>query len=114
LLEKEDGKNIYYIQINGKRIRLEKRDKRHKLLQQLGMEQSASAHKKEMKSPMPGLVLKILAKEGQHVKAGEPLLILEAMKMENVLKSPAEGIVREFLISEKHAVEKNQVLVKFE
>jgi len=46
-------------------------------------------------APMPGLVVEVMVKPGQQVEAGQALLKLEAMKMEQVILSPAEGIVAE-------------------
>ncbi|HNA32062.1 MAG TPA: biotin/lipoyl-binding protein, partial [Flavobacteriales bacterium] len=68
---------------------------------------------KEIKAPMPGLVLKVLVKEGDAVKKNEPVLILEAMKMENVIKSPGDGTVKRIHAQEKTAVEKGQLLIGF-
>ena len=62
---------------------------------------------------MPGMVLNILVTEGQDIKKGDPLIVLEAMKMENVLKSPTDGIVKKINVNKGIAVEKNQVLIQF-
>jgi biotin carboxyl carrier protein len=52
-------------------------------------------------------------KAGDSVKAGDQLLILEAMKMENILKSPGEGVVKTVKVKKGDTVEKNQVLIEF-
>jgi biotin carboxyl carrier protein len=62
---------------------------------------------------MPGMVLSILVKEGDEVKKGDTLLILEAMKMENSLKASADGQVKKVVAVKGTAVEKNQVLIQF-
>ena len=62
---------------------------------------------------MPGLILEIKVQPGQEVKKGDPIMILEAMKMENILKSPGDGVVREIKVAVKQNVEKNQVLILF-
>ena len=67
----------------------------------------------DVKAPMPGLILEIKVQPGQEVKKGDPIMILEAMKMENILKSPGDGIVREIKVVEKQNVEKNQILILF-
>lgn len=69
-----------------------------------------SNHHSEIKSPMPGLILKVKKKNGEKVEAGEPVLILEAMKMENELRSPSGGKIREIFVKEGIAVEKGAVL----
>ncbi len=67
----------------------------------------------KLSAPMPGLVVKVEVKEGQQVKAGQPLVLLEAMKMQNELRSPADGIVARVLVRGGQAVEKGAVLVEF-
>ncbi len=61
-------------------------------------------------APMPGLILKIEAQLGQSVKAGEKLLIIDAMKMENEIRAPHEGIVEKVNVQEKQQVEKGHLL----
>jgi biotin carboxyl carrier protein len=68
----------------------------------------------EVKAPMPGLVLNILVEPGQEISKGDGLFVLEAMKMENIIKSPTDAIVKSIEVEKGIAVEKNQVLVKFE
>ena len=72
------------------------------------------AQQKEITSPMPGLVLKVLVQPGDQVIPGQPVLVLEAMKMENVLGAPTEGTVGEILIEEGRNVDKGQLLVRFD
>ena len=76
------------------------------------IKQKASTHlENEIKSPMPGLVVAIEVKVGQRVKAGEGVLIVEAMKMENEIKAPNDAIIKEIKIKPKQIVEMNQTLV---
>jgi len=70
--------------------------------------------KNELVSPMPGAIVKINAKEGQEVKKGEVLIVLEAMKMENELKAAANCKVQKIFVEEKASVDKDQLLIKFE
>jgi len=72
------------------------------------------SHKDTIKAPMPGLVLKVLVAEGDNVKIGESLLVLEAMKMENDIKSSASGTVKSVRITAGEAVEKDQVMIIIE
>jgi biotin carboxyl carrier protein len=62
---------------------------------------------------MPGLILDLKVKPGDEVKKGDVVLILEAMKMENSIKSPGDGIVKLVKVNLKDSVEKNQVLIQF-
>ena len=68
----------------------------------------------ELKAPMPGLVLSIMVQPGDSVVKGDGLMVLEAMKMENIIRTPADGIVKSVDVKKSDAVEKNQVLIKFE
>jgi biotin carboxyl carrier protein len=63
---------------------------------------------------MPGLVLDIMIKPGQTIEKGTPLLILEAMKMENVLKSEGDGVVKSIEVIKTQAVDKGQILIEME
>jgi biotin carboxyl carrier protein len=67
-----------------------------------------------IKAPMPGKVVRVLAVVGQQVQAGEGLLVMEAMKMENELKAPRAGRVREVHVSERQAVETGALLLVLE
>lgn len=66
-----------------------------------------------LKAPMPGMVLSIPVQEGQNVKKGDTLVILEAMKMENALKAPHDAVVGTIQAEAGKAVEKGAVLLSF-
>ena len=66
---------------------------------------------KAMLAPMAGTVLRILVKEGQRVKKGENLIVLEAMKMENEIVANEDGVVRRILVKENDSVESDQALL---
>jgi biotin carboxyl carrier protein len=104
----------FTVKVNGNVYTLVVKDKYDVLLKSLGFENLNSGKVNEVKAPMPGLVLDIRVNVGDVVKKGDALLVLEAMKMENILKSPAEGVVKKIAISKAQAVEKNQVLIQFE
>ncbi|MEM7155997.1 MAG: acetyl-CoA carboxylase biotin carboxyl carrier protein subunit [Myxococcota bacterium] len=63
-----------------------------------------------IEAPMPGRVVRILVTEGQEIDANAPLLIVEAMKMENEVRSPIAGIVRTIAVEEGQAVDAGQLL----
>lgn len=101
------------LRVNGERKEFSVKDRNDEKLAQFGIQAFPTPKVNELKSPMPGLVLKIEAKPGDMLQKGDPILVLEAMKMENVLKAPAEVEVKEVLVKAGKAVEKNTVLVKF-
>ena len=88
-------------------------DQFDELLHQLGMDNLNTATISEIKAPMPGLVLRILASVGQEVQKGGNLLVLEAMKMENIIKAPADVIIKSVKVNPGDKVEKNQVMMIF-
>ena len=67
-----------------------------------------------VKAPIPGLVVKVLTDVGEEVEEGQPLVILEAMKMENELRSPKAGIVKKVDAVEGQRVEQNAILIVLE
>lgn len=102
------------ININGNDYEISIKDKYDLLLQQLGISSKSSSAVQSIKAPMPGLIINVMVKEGDQVNKGDALLILEAMKMENVLKSPRDGVVKNIKAQLRQAVEKNQVLLEFQ
>jgi biotin carboxyl carrier protein len=80
----------------------------------MGMANGGARQVKEVKAPMPGLILQIQTAVGATVQKGDVLLILEAMKMENAIKSPVDGIIKAIPVNQGKSVDKNQVLVQFE
>jgi len=104
----------FTVKVNGLKYKLNVKDKYDELLQSLGMDNLTSAKVADLKAPMPGLVVDIAVNEGEIVKKGDALLILEAMKMENVIKSPTDGVIKNISINKGEAVEKNQLILNFE
>jgi biotin carboxyl carrier protein len=102
------------IRVNGLAYDTELIDKYDDLVKSLGMEKFTKVEIKELKSPMPGLVIKLDVKVGDMIAKGDPIMILEAMKMENVIKSRGDGKIAQVHVKEGQAVEKNELLVSFE
>lgn len=113
LLKSNPEEKNFFIKVNGNKFKFVVKDKYDELLKSLGMDNLATTKVANLKAPMPGLVINIAVEVGQTVQKGETLLILEAMKMENVIKSPTEGIIKNILVKKGDAVEKNQVLLNF-
>ena len=65
-------------------------------------------------SPMPGLLTNILVKKGQHIQEGEPLIIIEAMKMENIIKAEKDLIIKEIFAEEGGSLDVDQSIIEFE
>ncbi|ABR46806.1 pyruvate carboxylase [Alkaliphilus metalliredigens QYMF] len=74
----------------------------------------ADPHNKlEIGASIPGTVLKVLVKEGDTIKAKEPIIILEAMKMEASITAPVSGVIESILVKEKQQVQSGELLIKF-
>ena len=101
------------LRVNGQTLEADIKDKMDELLEKLGMNKTSSSAIQDIKAPMPGLMIDIKVQEGHEVKIGDPLIILEAMKMENVIKSPREGTIKSIMVKKGQSVEKNQILIKF-
>lgn len=84
------------------------------LLAKMGLNMSATKKVEPIKAPMPGLILKILVEPGQQLKKGDAVLILEAMKMENVFKASTDAVVKAIKTDVGKAVEKGEILVELE
>jgi biotin carboxyl carrier protein len=104
----------FSLRINGKEVSLKAQDEIDILLEKMGMSAINQQKINKLAAPMPGLILDVVPQVGDHVKAGDKLVILEAMKMENVIKSPGEGVVKEIKVKKGESVEKNAVLIIFE
>lgn len=102
------------IKVNNTVYQVLLKDKMDELLAQLGMDSLMEAKTEDLKAPMPGLILEISVEKGQEVAKGDKLLILEAMKMENVIKASGEGIVEEIKVEVGKSVDNGQVLITFE
>lgn len=104
----------FTFKINGATQTVSVKDRFDLLLDKLGMSNANANKVNDVKAPMPGLILDIKVEPGQEVKKGDAIMILEAMKMENILKSPGDGIVKEIKVQPRQNVEKNQVLILFQ
>lgn len=103
----------FTIKINGRHYPVVLKDKFDVLLEKMGMNTNAAAKVNHVRAPMPGLIIDLKVKDGDQVKAGDALLILEAMKMENIIKSPGDATVKSVKVRMGDGVEKNQVLIEF-
>ena len=106
-------KKSVHLKINGVTFEAKVQDKYDQLLEKLGMQQSNNSGSQDIRAPMPGMILDVLVEQGQTVSKGDKLLILEAMKMENVIKSEGDGLIRGVPVEKGMSVEKNQVLIQF-
>jgi len=109
----QSGKKVQ-VEINGQEFFVTIKDKLDQVLDAMGYETSGSRQVRDIKAPMPGLVLEISVKDGQEMKEGDRILVLEAMKMENSITIQANARIKKINVSNGQAVEKGQVLVELE
>ena len=113
VVKADAAEKTFSVRVNGNNYQLNVKDKFDDLLKSLGFDDLNAKKVNELKAPMPGLVLEVRVAEGDTVKKGDPILVLEAMKMENIIKSPTDGTVKKINVKKGIAVEKNQVLINF-
>lgn len=102
------------VTINGNKRELAVSEPMDQLLASMGLDMSALQKAEPVKAPMPGMILKVMVEPGQEVKKGDGLLVLEAMKMENIIKAASDATVKAINIKEKTAVEKGAILIELE
>lgn len=103
----------FTVKVNGHLYQANVKDKFDLLLESMGLSGANSAKVNDLKAPMPGLILDVKVTEGQTVQKGDALMILEAMKMENIIKAAGEGTVKNIKVQKGDKVEKNQILIQF-
>lgn len=104
----------YTVKINNSVYEVAIANELDQLIAAMGIEKGRTKVVNAIKAPMPGLILEISVSVGQEVKANDPLLILEAMKMENSFLSPRNGTIKSIAVEKGNAVEKGQLLIEFE
>ena len=101
------------VKVNNNLYTVTAKDQFDILLDQLGLSTLNNTKVSELKAPMPGMVLKVFVNEGAEVQKGDNLFVLEAMKMENIIKATADVVVKSVKIKPGDKVEKNQILMLF-
>lgn len=102
----------YVLRVNEKEICLNIKNELDLQIESMGYVDKVGASGGTVYSPMPGMVVKINVQPGDDVEKGEALLVLEAMKMENIIKSPIKGIIKSIFIKEGDSVSKKQILLE--
>ncbi|RAR75628.1 acetyl-CoA carboxylase biotin carboxyl carrier protein subunit [Flavobacterium aciduliphilum] len=104
----------YTVKVNNNTYEVSLSNDLDNLIKGLGIERGKTKVVNAIKAPMPGLILEINVEVGQEVKENDPLLILEAMKMENSFLSPRDGKIKSIAVTKGIAVDKGQLLIEFE
>jgi len=104
----------YQVKINSNIYEVKISNELDLLIKELGLSVGKAQLENEIKAPMPGLILEINIEEGQQVKQGDSLLVLEAMKMENTITAPSDATIKSVAIEKGQSVAKNELLVEME
>jgi pyruvate carboxylase subunit B len=113
VVRRRAGRGLYTLWIDGFRFEVEALDERARAIRDLTRD-ARPAGPAPLIAPMPGLVVRVKVAPGDAVQAGEGLVVMEAMKMENELRAPAAGRVRAVHVAAGTAVEKGAVLVELD
>jgi biotin carboxyl carrier protein len=100
--------------VNGNIYSLKIADEYDQIVDKMGMRATRSHQINEVRAPMPGMIMEVLTAVGQKVDKGTPLIVLSAMKMENIITSPGAGTVKKITTEINKAVEKGEVIIEME
>ncbi|WP_067033193.1 acetyl-CoA carboxylase biotin carboxyl carrier protein subunit [Allomuricauda sp. CP2A] len=114
IVSSDFNKGLYTISINGNEHEVSIQTPLDELIQKMGFATNGAKNIDSISAPMPGLILDISVEEGQEVKEDEQLLVLEAMKMENIITSPRNGVIKKITVNQGDAVDKKQLLIEFQ
>ena len=114
ILNTDFAEKTMTLEVNGNSYAMVLADEYDQMVDKMGL-LSTKTHKiNNIKAPMPGLIIDVMAKVGQKVEAGTPLIVLSAMKMENIITSPGEGVVKNIEVNINDAVDKGQLIIEME
>ena len=114
IVHAREGKGIYALDIDGHRYHVEALGERARAIQELAARSAPPAGPAPVVAPMPGLVVRVNVAVGDTVAAGQGVLVMEAMKMENELRAPAAATVKAVRVTQGTAVEKGAILIELE
>jgi acetyl/propionyl-CoA carboxylase alpha subunit len=114
VVQRLQGRGRYTLWIDGYRFEAEALDERTRAIRDVSAAAAGPVGPAPVRAPMPGLIVRVNVKVGDTVKAGQGLIVMEAMKMENELRATADGIVKSVDVTPGTAVEKGALLVALE
>jgi pyruvate carboxylase subunit B len=114
VVRRDGGRGRYTLWIDGYRYEVEALDERTRAIRDMSAATAVASGPAPLVAPMPGLIVRVNVEPGDTVDAGQGLIVMEAMKMENELRAPAAGTVRRVSVAPGTAVEKGALLVELE
>ena len=114
VVERRQGRGKYTLWVDGYRFETEALDERTRSIRDLSAARAGPTGPAPILAPMPGLIVRVSVKAGDRVEAGQGLVVMEAMKMENELRATSAGVVKSVEVAAGTAVEKGALLVALE
>jgi len=114
VLQSDLSNKALTLSINGNTYEIQIEDAYDQQVNKMGLLAVTAQKINSIKAPMPGLIVDVMVKEGQKISEGTPLLILSAMKMENIIVSQGEGVIKTIEVKKEDAVEKGQLIIEME
>ncbi|MEO7041615.1 MAG: acetyl-CoA carboxylase biotin carboxyl carrier protein subunit [Gemmatimonadaceae bacterium] len=114
VVHSREGRGRYTLDIDGHRYNVEALGERARAIQELAAKSAPPAGPAPVVAPMPGLIVRVNVAVGDTVAAGQGVLVMEAMKMENELRASAAATVKAIRVTQGTAVEKGTVLIELE
>lgn len=108
-----DARGSWELHLDGERLHVDVVDERTRTIRAMTARNTGPQGPKPVRAPMPGMVVRVEVEAGDLVRPGQGVVIIEAMKMENELKTDGGGVVSKVLVGAGTAVEKGAVLVEF-
>ncbi len=102
------------VSVNGNDYKVKIKDTYDEQVKNMGLLSTTSQKVNDIQAPMPGLVIDVLVESGEEISEGTPLVVLSAMKMENIILAPNEGIIKSIEVEKDQAVDKGQLLITLE
>jgi len=110
---KLENKQVSFL-LNGDWYNITVLDEQDLLMEKMGFKSADEIGQGQLNAPMPGKILDLMHSEGDEVELGEPVAILEAMKMENELKAPVSGVIKSIEVEVGQNVDKNEPIMEIE
>jgi len=104
----------WMVELEGRSFEVVVEDERTRRIRELAGHATPARASRDLRAPMPGLIVRVEVTEGQEVEAGDGLVVMEAMKMENELRAEAPGRVVSIVVQEGAAVERDTILLTLE
>lgn len=102
------------LSVNGNTYEVQIEDEYDQQVKKMGLLAVTAQKVNSIKAPMPGLIVDVMVEVGQEISEGTPLLVLSAMKMENIILSQGEGVVKSIEVQKDDVVEKGQLIIEME